>query len=251
MAGIRKRSHNDLKENMTLSSLSMEEVSCYPNSQSLPLGDPDMDAELQQQLGSGSEHCHNNSNGNIQLQDQQFVVDNSNQAFSYDHSSNWDAGMQDPVAMGFNHHHHNSLQQQQRLQEAEMQSFDNNSSSSATPGLLNLLHLRPNSYAQKAHNDQLSLLGESASVYDPLFHLNLPPQPPLFTELFHHQSPLAHQAYSLPVSLFGGVDEREVSGGGGVLDFGRERDAACKGRDVGKCTKHFATERQRDRKSVV
>ncbi|OAY39902.1 transcription factor bHLH91 [Manihot esculenta] len=103
----------------------------------------------------------------------------------------------------------------------------------------------------------------SSILYDPLFHLNLPPQPPLFKELFQS---LPSHGYSLPASsrgssLFpgGGDDHVEGSGGGGlyqdgdvehqfdngVLDFTWDMACIGKGREAGKMTKHFATERQR------
>lgn len=120
-----------------------------------------------------------------------------------------------------------------------------NMNSQNTPDLLNLLHF-PNS--------SISFSTDSV-LYDPLFHLNLPPQPPLFKELFQS----IPQGYSLPTPrvLFG--DERDLNGiadpdgDGGqyenrVLEFTRE--VACIGRGRapgggGKIKKHFATERQR------
>ncbi|KAM7512249.1 hypothetical protein LguiB_011124 [Lonicera macranthoides] len=121
---------------------------------------------------------------------------------------------------------------------------------SQTPDLLNLFNiprstLLPNSsinFSNQTHDSGPSVL------YDPLLHLNLPPQPPVFRDLFQG---LPH-GYGLPGSrtgsLFGGLDEIEGSGGvyqdgdgsqfdNGVLEFRRGRD--------GKDTKHFATERQR------
>ncbi|XP_057977944.1 transcription factor bHLH91-like [Malania oleifera] len=108
-------------------------------------------------------------------------------------------------------------------------------------------------------------------LFDPLFHLNLSPQPPLFRELFQSLP----RGYSLPASgvgagsLFGSTDgcadhEHEMLSGGhayhsgdhhgvhfdnGVLEFTRDIDVAYKARSRGlaarKGTKHFATERQR------
>lgn len=99
---------------------------------------------------------------------------------------------------------------------------------SQTPDLLNLFNiprstLLPNSsinFSNPTHDS-----GPSVS-YDPLFHLNLPPQPPVFRDLLQG---LPH-GYGLPGSLFGGLDEREESGGvyqdgdgsqfdNGVLEF--------------------------------
>ncbi|KAJ0089248.1 hypothetical protein Patl1_33271 [Pistacia atlantica] len=89
-------------------------------------------------------------------------------------------------------------------------------------------------------------------LYDPLFHLNLPPQPPLFSELFQS----IPQGYSLPTSrggassLFG--DERDSSGvtahqdgDGGMLEFTRDMACIVRRSDTGQKKKPFTTERQR------
>ncbi|KAH0980884.1 hypothetical protein GBA52_008061 [Prunus armeniaca] len=85
----------------------------------------------------------------------------------------------------------------------------------------------------------------SSVFYDPLLHLNLPPQAPLHRELYQ--------------SLFSsGGDEREGIGGvvysdginngrqfeNGVLEFSREMGSIGRGREV-EGTKDFATEKQR------
>ncbi|KAK0592794.1 hypothetical protein LWI29_025519 [Acer saccharum] len=132
----------------------------------------------------------------------------------------------------------------------------NNVSSSITPDLLNLLHLPrstvSNSSISFANPNQTPLgftaadsTSASSSLYDPLFHLNLPPQqPPLFRELF--------QSIPHGYSLFG--DERDTNGGAvdqeydnRLLEFTREIACNGTGRETGggKITKHFATERQR------
>ncbi|KAM7271324.1 hypothetical protein ACFE04_030538 [Oxalis oulophora] len=71
-------------------------------------------------------------------------------------------------------------------------------------------------------------------VYDPLFHLNFPPQPPLLRDLFQ----------SLPVgTFFGGDDDNNTNNhiqdvvDNGVLEFGKIGN--------GKIPKHFTSERQR------
>jgi hypothetical protein len=119
----------------------------------------------------------------------------------------------------FNHHHHQHKyedQQQQSLQNGQ-QCFDYsslpNSPYPPTPDLLNLFHL-PRSIpfsnpTQKTANYQnpMVFLGDvnptepdhstDASVlYDPLLHLNLPPQPPLFSDLFQSLT----NGYDLPGS---------------------------------------------------
>ncbi|KAA8515762.1 hypothetical protein F0562_018627 [Nyssa sinensis] len=139
-----------------------------------------------------------------------------------------------------------------------------------TPDILNLFHVSrcssssflPNSsfsipnQTQKSANLAASLgfLGSLSNVfYDPLLHLNLPPQPTLFREL---HDPLPH-GFNLPGTragnLFAGVDEREASGvyqdgdgshfANGVLEISRDIKLAQK-RD-GKKTKSFTTERHR------
>jgi hypothetical protein len=171
-------------------------------------------------------------------------------------------------------------QQQQSLHQMEIQNgqqcFDYsslpNSPYPPTPDLLNLFHLprsisfsNPTQKTSNYHqNNPIVFPGavnptgpdhaNGASVlYDPLFHLNLPPQPPTFRDLFQSLP----NGYGLPVSrnnngsLFGsggGDIEREGSGDGrqfenGVLEF--TRDMGCIGKGRNGETKHFATERQR------
>uniref|UniRef100_A0A803NJG8 BHLH domain-containing protein n=1 Tax=Cannabis sativa TaxID=3483 RepID=A0A803NJG8_CANSA len=120
-------------------------------------------------------------------------------------------------------------------------------------------------------NTSLAFLGDvpmgtdsppsSSILYDPLLHLNLPPQPPLFKDLFQ---PLPN-GYAFPSSssrngsLFSnGVMDMDGEGSGGVyqdglegmqfesgvLEFARDRSYIDRGRD-GRGTKHFASERHR------
>ncbi|XP_040990972.1 transcription factor bHLH91-like [Juglans microcarpa x Juglans regia] len=188
----------------------------------------------------------------------------------------------------YNGHNHSNTHLQIDIQNGH-QSYDYsslpNSPYPPTPDLLNLFHLPrcsassvlPNSSisfsnpAQKTtasyQSSQLGFLGDiptgadSASgasvLYDPQFHLNLPPQPPLFRQLFGQSLP---NGYSLPCSgngsLFGtGGDEREGNGGvykdgdvrqfeNGVLEL-ISRDMGCIGKGRDGETKHFATERER------
>jgi hypothetical protein len=182
---------------------------------------------------------------------------------------------------------HNSFEENLRLSMEELQQMDINQNGqqcfdySSLPNsqmLLNLFHLPscsgstllPSSSisfsnpTQKTANYQnpLGFLGDvltgsdhasGASVlYDPLFHLNLPPQPPMFRGLFQSLP----NGYGLPGSrngsdLFGtgGGEEREGSWDGrqfenGVLEF--TRDMACIGNGrVDVETKPFDRERQR------
>ncbi|KAK8472363.1 hypothetical protein PHAVU_002G187950 [Phaseolus vulgaris] len=179
----------------------------------------------------------------------------------------------------------NQIEQQQQQNEQQFQQMETQNCSQSynpssildppytSPDLLNLLHL-PRCSASSLHTNPticltnpnqntpnfqnpLAFLGDlpigsdntnaSSVLYDPLFHLNLPPQPPALRELFQSLP----RGYSLPTnsrngSLFGG-DEIEGDGSQldmGVLEFNRVTPSVSKGRG-GKATKHFATEKQR------
>ncbi|KAF7803837.1 transcription factor bHLH91-like [Senna tora] len=206
----------------------------------------------------------------------QHVID----VLSYEHSS-WDPSVQEFQDLVYANHYHD--QQQQQFQQMEAQSYNNSSSIlGPSPDLLNLnlLHL-PRSSANSSllanstqkipanFQNSIGFLGElsmgvdtasaSSVMYDPLFHFNLPPQPPApLKELF--QSP--PRGYSLPPSsrnggsLFGGGDDTEGNGivyqdgdgsqldNNGVLEFNTGTACVAKGRE-GKGTKHVATEKQR------
>jgi len=168
-------------------------------------------------------------------------------------------------------------QNEQQFQQMETQSFNPSSILDPpypSPDLLNLIHL-PRCSAPSLHTNPTICLtnptqntpnfqnplafiadlpigsdnntSASSVLYDPLFHLNLPPQPPALRELFQSLP----RGYSLPTnsrngSLFGG-DEIEGDGSQldmGVLEFNRVTPTVAKGRG-GKATKHFATEKQR------
>ncbi|XP_028113214.1 transcription factor bHLH91-like [Camellia sinensis] len=238
-----------------------------------------MEVELQQQMGLDMEHCYNNNNNInnnfIDTHLMQEVVHDSNQVLQYD-QSNWDNSVNHEIQeMSFHNPPH------------QHQSFNNSSSLTdnpypPTPDLLNLFHLPrcslPNSSlsfmnpTQKSANFQASLgfLGDlpsatdtasaaSSVMYDPLFHLNLPAQPPLFRELFQSLPHGYNLGGSRTGSLFGGggVDEREGSGGvyqdaegrhfdSGVLEFNGDMNfKASRGSNGKGTTKHFATEKQR------
>ncbi|CAL5382501.1 unnamed protein product [Camellia sinensis] len=265
-------------------SFSMEDLSYHQNP---PPEEPAgaaaaaaMEVELQQQMGSNMKHCYNNNNNNnnnnnfIDTHLTQEVVHNSNQVLQYD-QSNWDNNFNHEIQeMSFHNppHHH--------------QSFNNSSSQTddpypPTPDLLNLFQLPrcslPNSSlsfmtpTQKSANFQASLgfLGHlpsamdtasaSSVIYDPLFHLNLPAQPPLFRELFQSGPHVYNLGGSRTDSLFGGggADERRGSGGmyqdgerrhfdSGVLEFTGDMSCmASRGSNRKGTTKHCATDRQK------
>lgn len=220
-----------------------------------------MDYELQQHMEIIDNSYSNNINGTTNTQLMSFE------------QSNWETNgiPQMQELDDFNHHHHQITGQ--LLPEAV-------GPYPPAPDLLNLFHLPrssttssllPNSSitftnpTQRAANFQNSLgfLGDlptghvvdttsaSSVLYDPLFHLNLPPQqPPLFRELFQSLP----NGYSLPTSrndsLFSsGGDEREGSAGvyqdgdgrpfeNGVLEFTQRGQP-------NKKKQHFATEKHR------
>ncbi|XP_031274244.1 transcription factor bHLH91-like [Pistacia vera] len=204
-----------------------------------------MELELQKHMAFNVENCDNNTHM------MQQVVDDPNQLHSFDHST-WNTG-----DIGFN---------QDDPQQNGHRSFNINSLPQ-TQDLLNLFYLPgssllPNSsisFANSNHDtNPLGFIGnlpasDSTSVlYDPLFHLNLPPEPPLFREVFQS----IPQGYSLPTlrsganSLFG--DERDSSGvtayqdgDGGMLEFTRDMACIVKGSETGKKKKPLTTERQR------
>lgn len=193
--------------------------------------------QQQQQLAFGMESSYNNGSGGIDINTTTVGL----VSFDY-HHPNW-------------HHHHHHHQQQQQLPEQ--------------PDLLNLFHfprcspssssLLPTSTITFANSPSSC----SSVLYDPLLHLNLPPQPPLFKELFQ-SLPNGYNAFPSASrnnngSLFGtsGDIEREGSAGiygqdgpeglqfeNGVLEFTRDRTQIDRGRD-GRGTKHFASERHR------
>lgn len=231
-----------------------------------------MDMAHLQHPGLNMGNSYNNENMGTQLV--QEVID----VLSYEHST-WDPSVQELQDLVYANHHHE--QQQQQFQQMEAQSFNNSSSIlGPSPDLLNLLHLprcsansslltNPTQKIPVNFQNSIGFLGElpigadstsaCSVLYDPLFHLNLPPQPPApLRELFQSLP----RGYSLPTSsrnggsLFGGGDEIEGNGivyqdgdgsqldNNGVLEFNRGTACVTKGRE-GKGTKHFATEKQR------
>ncbi|KAE8714856.1 Transcription factor bHLH10 [Hibiscus syriacus] len=115
-----------------------------------------------------------------------------------------------------------------------------------TPDLLSLFHLPRCSFLPNSSISFETAPGSPPVVYDPLFHLNLPPQPAVFRELLQS---LPHD-YTVP------ADDKDAAGVGGlyhdgdngIIEFTRDisRAGRTKNRDkAGKTTKHFATERER------
>ncbi|XP_059459224.1 transcription factor bHLH91-like [Corylus avellana] len=255
--------HNSFEENLRLS---MEEFSYNHNHPHPPTHEDAaaaataMGIELQQQLAFNMDDSYNATNHN-----NTHLVDNSYSVHE----------MRDMDRFNHHHHHNNHEDQQQQLQQMDIQNgqqcFDYsslpNSPYPPTPDLLNLFHLpRSISFAnptQETANYQNPIVftgdvnptgpdhATAASVlYDSLFHLNLPPQPPMFRDLFQSLP----NGYGLQVpgsrnngSLFGaGGDEREGSGDGfenGVLEF--NTGMACIGKGRNGETKHIATDRQK------
>ncbi|XP_047318349.1 transcription factor bHLH10-like [Impatiens glandulifera] len=215
-------------------------------------------ADFHQRLGLEMDHCYNHHpiNGNNLDGNHLGTTDETqNQVLFYDdhQSNNWDPNnvntieTQDPnnnILYYQNHHLENP-----------------NSYLGANPSdLLNLLQL-PNSPAPSSFfpNSSISFLktaitgdfpdGTQNVMYDPLFHLNLSPQPPFFRDLFQ----------SVPHGGGGSlVDHGITTGGGfqdgdgrhfdnGVLEFSREMKRVIKGKNnngKGRTT-HFPTEKQR------
>ncbi|XP_031283823.1 transcription factor bHLH91-like [Pistacia vera] len=241
-SGFPQAVQKQFEENMDLS---VDELSYHHHNHQEDAAVSAMESELQKHLAFKVENCDNNTH---MLQQ---VVDDPNQLLSYDHA-NWNTG-----DIGFN---------QGDPEQNGHRSFNINSLPQ-TPDLLNLFHLPsssllPNSSISFANsNHDTTSLGfikdlpasHSTSVlYDPLFHLNLPPQSPLFSELFQS----IPQGYSLPTSrggassLFG--DERDSSGvtayqdgDGGMLEFTRDMACIVRRSETGKKKKPFTTERQR------
>ena len=123
-----------------------------------------------------------------------------------------------------------------------MNTSDQNTTTTPTPDLLSLLHLPRRSMPLPSSNVS-DILSGSCFTYDPLFHLNLPPQPPLF--------PSANYDYS-GFFLDTNTSQRDQSSAGdennnaqldsGIIDFSKK--IRRKGRGKQK-NKPFTTERER------
>lgn len=282
IAGNTTNSNNSLEENFrpSVEELSYhhhnnpqhpEDVSTYANGVTAT----SIDISQPQHLGLNMGNPYNNNNMDTHL------VQAVNDAFPYQLST-WDPSVQELQDMSYANHPEHHQPHEQQFQQIEAQNCSQSYGSSSildppysSPDLLNLLHLprcsasslltNPSTICitnptQKAPNFQnsMSFLGDlpigsdntsaSSVLYDPLFHLNLPPHPPALRELFQSLP----RGYSLPtssrnVSIFGGGDEIEGDGSQldmGVLEFNRVTASVGKGKE-GKATKHFATEKQR------
>ncbi|KAF2319697.1 hypothetical protein GH714_018071 [Hevea brasiliensis] len=245
MAGRTINIHNGFEENLKMSTEELENLKLSKEGLSyhhsyLHHQEEDTSAAREIQLQNHQQMAFNNTH---------LMQDSSNQVLGFTSSSLADASTYTPTADLFNLFH---------LPRCSASSLLPNSSISFT----NPTHTTPLGFAGDL--PMTDTASASSILYDPLFHLNLPP-PPLFRELFQSLPP---HGYSLPdsrgSSLFAGEgdDHVEGSGGGGegglyqdgdgeqqfdngVLDF--TWDMACMGKDreAGKMTKHFATERQR------
>ncbi|KAJ9158647.1 hypothetical protein P3X46_024212 [Hevea brasiliensis] len=246
MAGRTINIHNGFEENLKMSTEELENLKLSKEGLSyhhsyLHHQEEDTSAAREIQLQNHQQMAFNNTH---------LMQDSSNQVLAFTSSSLADASTYTSTADLFNLFH---------LPRCSASSLLPNSSISFT----NPTHTTPLGFAGDL--PMTDTASASSILYDPLFHLNLPPQPPLFRELFQSLPP---HGYSLPdsrgSSLFAGEgdDHVEGSGGGGegglyqdgdgeqqfdngVLDF--TWDMACMGKDreAGKMTKHFATERQR------
>ncbi|KAM1706058.1 hypothetical protein ACFXTH_028026 [Malus domestica] len=237
----------------------MEELSFHHHHQN---HHSSVEMELQNELGFNVDNPYNTTT------DHDTNINNSH-LVSFEHPTNWDNNI---------HGVHDQIQQQ----------FPDGTTSTPypqPPDLLNLFSLPRCSPSSLLQNSSITFtntlpktstsfgflgdlpsavdtpLGTASSVlYDPLLHLNLPPQPPMFRELLQS---LPH-GYTLPGSgngsLFSsGGDEREGSGGGiypdhgtingsifenGVMEFSREMGSIGRGRNL-KGSKHLAIDRGR------
>ncbi|OMO90141.1 hypothetical protein COLO4_19335 [Corchorus olitorius] len=204
--------HSPLEDNLNLSSFNHEDASASASAAAMQM-------EIQQHYVLDANTTTNNTP----------LIPQLTQELSYE-QSNWDA---------------------------DQQSFTMLPSSSSpetayppTPDLLNLFHLPRCSFLPNSSISFENASNSSSVVYDPLFHLNLHPQPPVFRELLQS---LPH-GYTLPAD-----HDTEATGGGGlyhdgdngILEFTRDISLPAHGKGRGrgtaaaKTTKHFATERER------
>ncbi|KAI4332086.1 hypothetical protein L6164_017023 [Bauhinia variegata] len=216
-------------------------------------------------LNMGNQNSINNFlDDNVDTHLVQEVID----VVPYDHDqSTWGVEELQEMGYGIIHQQDDQHPNDQQFQQIEAQncsqSYNSNNSSTIldhsypSPDLLNLLHLPRCSNFQNSMgffgDFQIGTETTTASsvLYDPLLHLNLPPQPPALRELFQSLP----RGYSLPTSrngssLFGGGDDIDANGvvyqdgDNEMLEFNREIGCVGKGR-AAKGSKHFATEKQR------
>ncbi|XP_062099841.1 transcription factor bHLH91-like [Humulus lupulus] len=213
-----------------------------------------IDMELQQQLAFSMENSYN------------IDINSTSQLVSFDHLQQQQEQPQwDNQDMAHNNIHRHQLQEPADLLNLfHLPRCSASSSSSIT-------FANPTPKTDNFPSTSLAFLGDvpmgmdssssSSVLYDPLLHLNLPPQPPLFKDLFQslpdgYAFPSAASRNGSLVSN-GAMDmDGEGSGGvyqdgpegmqfeNGVLEFARDRACIDKGRD-GRGTKHFASERHR------
>ncbi|KAK7359575.1 hypothetical protein VNO77_01536 [Canavalia gladiata] len=269
--------NNSLEENLRLSVEELsyhhhnpqhqEDVSTYANA----LTGTSIDIPHPQQQGLNMGNSYNNNMDTHLVQE---VID----TIPYQQST-WESSVQELQDMSYANHSQHQPYPHEQFQQIEAQNCTQSYNPSSildppypSPDLLNLLNLprcsasslltnpticitNPTQKTPNFHNS-MGFLGDlpigsdntsasSSVLYDPLFHLNLPPQPPALRELFQS---LPH-GYSLPTSstrngsLFGGGDEIEGDDMG-VLKFNRVTASVAKARE-GKATKPFATEKER------
>ncbi|XP_016466432.1 transcription factor bHLH91-like [Nicotiana tabacum] len=238
-----------------------------------------LEMQLQQQLNLEMEQCYNTTHNNNSMQE--LVHEHNNQGISCD-QSNWGEMSFHPYQ---NQEDNNNFQHVAHdIQNGHQQQNFPNSLPEApynlpTPDLLNMFPLPRSSISFTNTNTtqssnlltSLGLLGDinipaadgastTSAVYDhSLLPLNLPPQPPLLRELFHsfpHDYGLGNLR-SNTSSFFNGLEERDQLSGAlyqdgeerpfdnGIFEFSADMNGIAKNRDIGKDTKHFATERQR------
>ncbi|KAJ7969396.1 BHLH transcription factor [Quillaja saponaria] len=282
--GMAANIHNSIQENFC--SFPMEDLS-YHHHQDVGASTA-IEMENGQQMSYNIENSYNNNNLHTHLVGEE--IQDSNQVLTFDQSS-WDhTGVHEMQDVSFNNHHNQLHNENQQFQPAELQNSNHGYHPSClpdapytTPDFLNLIQLprspassfltnssisfaNPDQKTAHLHNS-LGFLGDlptgadrtytptSQVLYDPLFHLNLPPQPPIFRELLQSLPNGYNLTSSRSGSLFGGGDEIEGSGivyqdgdgrqfENGVFEFTTELACAGKGRE-GKTQKHFATEKER------
>ncbi|XP_077247453.1 transcription factor EAT1-like [Tasmannia lanceolata] len=233
--------NNSLQGSLKLSNFSPDEISNHNHSA--------MGIDLQGQLGFDLEQEYHSHMVQNMFQD-------SHPPAPLEHG-NWEESRLHEIAPDMNLNHH--LNQDQ--QKIALQCFNSSQYSNpayALPDLHNFLHL-PSSSSSISFNGpnenpiyyHTSFDNFDALPADPPLQLNLPPQPPIFRDLFNS---LQHN-YSLPCSrggsYFGGIDDREANsvvfqeGENSVLHFRREMPGLGKGEMKG--ANHFTstTEKQR------
>ncbi|KAF2293738.1 hypothetical protein GH714_004415 [Hevea brasiliensis] len=151
-------------------------------------------------MAGSTTNSHNSFEDNIKLSAEELSYHHSNPHQEVDASAALDIQLQNQQ-MAFNTH---LMQDSSNQVLAFASSSLADASYTPTADLLNLFHLPrcsassllPNSsisFTNPTHTTPLGLVGDlpmtdtasaSSILYDPLFHLNLPPQPPLFRELF-------------------------------------------------------------------